>query len=190
MKRKVPNAVEKAIDQQIQARAAAKTRKPSAKTTLGDEPKMTQAESIAQAFTTLRNAGLLPVSLEAKPTSNADNYAAHTHPSEQKQASGPGEVWVKEARGAVDLVIDNLQTQLVVGNEEITKLLNTLQPYLPRRLFEPQDDDKCSAEECEFEYQPTSGGSLSEVQIRLNSAANELNQLRRRIRQLTKWVVL
>lgn len=179
----------RSIDAAQQVNAPKTQRKRTSASAVGDQPKMTQTQAIAAAFETLKNAGLLPVSLEAKPTSNADNYAAYTHPSEQKQASGPGEVWVTEARGAVDLVIDNLQTQLVVGNEEVTKLLNTLQPYLPRRLFEP-DDDKCADEECEFEYQPTSGGSLSEVQIRLNSAANELNQLRRRIRQLTKWVVL
>lgn len=180
----------RSIDAAPQVNAPKTQRKRTSASAVGDQPKMTQTQAIAAAFETLKNAGLLPVSLEAKPTSNADNYAAHTHPSEQKQTSGPGEVRVKDARGAVDLVIDNLQAQLVVGNEEVTKLLNTLQPYLPRHLFEPQDDDKCSSEECEFEYQPTSGGSLSEVQIRLNSAANELNQLRRRIRQLTKWVVL
>lgn len=190
----------------------------------GDQPKLTQAQSIAQAFTVLKNAGLLPVNIEAVPEENIERILQQAQTRESSplplqlwaasaginlddlQKSAANQAQVRSAGqsaqggtqtnmpprspGTFESTLGELNALIATTNMELSALRDTLEPYLPKYLFEPQEDGEGTKEETDFDWLSTSGGSLSATQVSLNNAMNELNLLRRRVIQIRRWVVL
>lgn len=171
-----------------------------------EAPKMTKEQAIASALLLLRNYGLLPVSMEVQPAENAERIAAQKQATvygesivarddgsiglAKKQSNVPGTQNTIRESGRVEMSLSDLNQSISAANNEVTALLERLQPYLPQYLFQPEDECKGADEDSEFELQPTSGSNLTPTQVSVHTALNELNQVRRRIRKLTNWVVI
>jgi len=178
------------------------------------EAKMTQGDAIAQAFNTLRAAGLLPVTMEAVPEANVDRALVQaSHLGQQKPGipsplysadpvgsfggTSPGTVSVKQQMEPpkVQRAMLTQNTQLMTAsmlndlNEEISALTKVLQPYLPQWLFSDEDGN-ANDEQDNNSYLPTGGSDMSPVLAEANRAYNDLVDLKRRLVRLNRWVVL
>lgn len=187
----------------VSPQAVKKTTKPRVAVHERDssnEPKMTQAQSIAQAFAVLKNAGLLPVSIEAQPEANIVRISAQRNAVAEDLECKPMPDPVKSNKmlsplttirplGTVESSLQEQASTVARIDQEVSNLIDTLRPYLPQWVFEADSDIK-PKEDCDFEWQPTTGTSLTPTQIAINSTNNELHKLRRRVVDLRNWIVI
>jgi hypothetical protein len=83
--------------------------------------------------------------------------------------------------------LKQLDQLIATGHGELLNLMNTLEPYLPRFLFE-ENNDKAEADTSV--YRPTVGSTLSPTQVALNISLDNLERLIDRIKYLRNQVIL
>ena len=87
-----------------------------------------------------------------------------------------------------EYALDTLEQQLMNTHQDIEGLLNTLTPYMQAQVFEVSDGN--GSKEPASDQWNTYGSSMSNTQMRIHSALNQLDRIRARISFITNNVVL